>query len=359
VTKYARILIGRKRIVIAAIVSCVVLVLVAAKAGVRLDRIEKELRSANYLLLLAAIAYSLFWHIIVGTDKWWRILRVLGARIGYFEVMRVRMGSDPIRFATPFKVGEVVNAVYFNRPNDIGFSRAAGSIAFDKALNFIGTLFWLYVGMASLVTVPGGSRSTELILHSLFGLGLAALLVARPVRRLLCAIAERIHSKIGRLARGVLAAFEEFSPLTKIGFLLYGIVFQLRPLIVCYVLLAALGAQRLPPLQELLAFGSVVVLMSNVPLTVAGLGPREAALMALFSAYGSPDMLLTVGVLMSISIHVGPALIGVPFMFPLLRAIATTNLPASMSAAQTPNAGIAAAEDPVTQPTGSRADGSP
>ena len=66
----------------------------------------------------------------------------------------------------------------------------------------------------------------------------------------------------------------------------------------------------MPSMQEFLTFGSVAVLMSNVPLTVAGIGPREAAIVALFSAYAGEATLLSVGVLMSFSIHIVPAIIG-------------------------------------------------
>jgi len=151
------------------------------------------------------------------------------------------------------------------------------------------------------------------------------LFTVRPLRDLATKAAQRIHPKLGRLARGVLSAFEEFSPGRKIGFLGYGIVFQLRPLIVCYLLFLAFNPARMPSLQEFLAYGSVVVLMSNVPLTVAGIGPREAALTTLFATYASDVTLLSVGILMSFSIHVVPAILGIPFMFPLLRALAAAS----------------------------------
>ena len=107
----------------------------------------------------------------------------------------------------------------------------------------------------------------------------------------------------------------------KVFFLLYGIVFQLRPLAVCWLVLAAFRLDRLPALDELLALGSVVVLMSNIP-SLGGIGPREATLMAVFADYASPPTLLSVGLLMSFAVQVFPALLGIPWMFPLLRSMA-------------------------------------
>jgi hypothetical protein len=239
--------------------------------------------------------------------------------VGYGEVFRVRLGSEPVRFVVPFKVGEVVNAAYFGKRQSFGFSRAAGSIAFDKALNFFGTLFWLYVGMVAMRQAPGEGY---VALHTAVGVAVLALICLRPVREAATAAARLVHPKLGRFATGVLSAFEEFSPAQKIGFLLYGIVYPLRPLVICWLFFAAFRPGPLPSLVEFLAYGSVVVLMSNVPLTMAGIGPREAALFALFADYADGPTLYLIGLMMSLAIHVLPAILGIPLMFPLLRAIA-------------------------------------
>lgn len=318
-SNYARYFVGRKRSAIAVAVSLGILMLLAYKVDARRDQIIEEISRARWSILLLTFAFSGLWHIFVGADKWWRILRSLGAPVPYREVLRVRLGSDPIRFAAPFKMGEVVNAVYFGRLEKFGFSRAAGSIAFDKALNFFGTLFWLYVGIVALADIPDVGH---IVLHTVMGAAILAVISIRQLRDLARFIAGKIHPKILRLTAGILAAFEEFSFPRKVGFLLYGIVFQLRPLIVCYLLFTAFRPAQMPSIDEFLTFGSVAVLMSNIPLTVAGIGPREATIVALFAPYGGKEMLLSIGVLMSFSIHIVPAILGIPFMFGLLRALA-------------------------------------
>ena len=184
-SNYARMMLGKKRSLVAILVSLAILAVLALKVDFRLDRVLGQLRLVNWPILLAAFAYSAAWHIFVGADKWWRILRSLGADIPYSEVLRVRLGSDPIRFVSPFKLGEVVNAVYFSRLKELGFSRAAGSIAFDKALNFFGTLFWLYIGLVALADVP---EAGLLILHTVVGAGIVLMISVRPCRRQLSTV---------------------------------------------------------------------------------------------------------------------------------------------------------------------------
>jgi uncharacterized membrane protein YbhN (UPF0104 family) len=311
-------IVGRKRVLLAMLVSVAILVALAWQTGVRVDKIWERLGQVDWGVLIGAFVFSLSWHIFVGADKWWRILRAQGAPVSYWEVFRVRLGSDPVRLAVPFKVGEVVNAAYFGKIKSFGFSRAAGSIAFDKSLNLFGTVFWLYVGITAMAEVP---TAEYLALHTAVGAAVLVLICVRPARQAATALAGILHPKLGRFAAGVLSAFEEFSLAKKVGFLLYGIVFQLRPLVVCYLLFAATCSDGLPSRQEFLAYGSVVVLMGNMPLTVAGIGPREVALASLFSAYGDQASLFLIGLMMSFSIHVLPAILGIPLMFPLLQAV--------------------------------------
>jgi hypothetical protein len=295
----------------------VILVVLGWKAGARLEVLQEQSRRLNWGMFAGILVFSALWHTLLGADKWWRILRAQGADVRYWEVFRVRLGSDPIRFATPMKAGEVVNAAYFARLEELGFGRAAGSIVFDKSLNFFGTVFWLYVGIAAMAKLP---TAGYLGLHTAIGIAVLAFVAIRPVRQAAVVVAAKMHPKLGRLATGVLSAFEEFSPLKKIGFLLYGIVFQLRPLAVCALLLLAMQPDRVPSLQEFLALGSVVVLMSNIP-SLGGIGPREATLMAVFAGYADQATLLSVGLMMSFSVQVLPALLGIPLMFPLLRTV--------------------------------------
>jgi hypothetical protein len=309
---------ARHRTLLSAGLTVVILGLLAWKAGIRLEVVAEQLRRLNWPLFAGILVLSQAWHMLLGSDKWWRILRALGAHVGFWEVFRVRTASDPIRFAAPMKSGEIVNAAYFARLQNLGFSRAAGSVVFDKALNFFGTVVWLYVGIVAMAQLP---TAGYVGFHSALGASVLVLICFRPVRRAAVGVAAAVHGKLGRLAEGVLSAFEEFSPARKFGFLLYGVIFQIRPLAVCALLFIAFQPERLPSLQEFLALGSLVVLMSNIP-SLGGIGPREATLMAVFAGYAEPSTLLSVGVLMSFSVQVLPALVGVPFMFRLWGELA-------------------------------------
>ncbi len=303
---------------LAPLVSLGVLAVLCWKTNARLGDIDEQVARADLRILVGTLIFSALWHILLGSDKWWRILRAMGAQVPFGEVLRVRMGSDPIRITVPMKAGELVNAAYFARLESFGFGRSAGSVVFDKSLNFFGEVFWLYVGVATMAQIPALGF---LLLHSAIGAAVVLLFAVRAARQAAMRCASILHPKLGRLASGVLSAFEEFSWQQKIGFLCYGALFQLRPLAVCGLVLIAFNPSRPPTIPELLVLGSVVVLMSNLP-SMAGIGPREATLMAMFAGFADPTTLLSVGLFMSLIVQVVPALLGIPFMFPLLRELA-------------------------------------
>ena len=301
-------------------ISLTLLALLAWKAEVRLEGMGERLCRANWAILSVTLILSAAWHLGIGAHKWWRILRAQGAPVSYWEVLGVRVGADPIRFVAPMQVGALISSVYFGKLQTLGFSRAAGSVLFDKALNLFGAVVWLYVGFAAIAQVP---ITWQLAIHTMVVGMVLTLAGSGLARRTILRIAEKLHSKVGRLTGGILSVFEKLSPTEKIGFLLYGVLFQLRPLAVCALLLMAFqpDTTRLPSPRQFVACGSVVAVMSNVP-SMGGIGPREAALMEAFKNVADPQTLLTVGLTMSFVLQIFPAILGIPLMFRLLKAVA-------------------------------------
>jgi len=309
----------RRYSVLPAAISLTLVAFLAWKTGAGLHVVADRLWAANWGIVGGTMVFSAAWHLGMGAHKWWRILRAQGAPVGYWEVLRVRAGADPIRFAAPMQVGALVSSLYFGKMESLGFSRAAGSVLFDKALNLFGAICWLYAG----VMVAGWMPMTWGIgFHTCIGGAVLVLIGCRPARRLILLRAGKLHAKVGRLAAGILSVFEELSPSRKIGFLVYAIVFQVRPLVVCALLFVAFHGEGalLPSVRQFLAFGSVVMVMSNVP-SIGGVGPREATLIQVFTDFGDPQTLFSIGICLSFVLQVFPAMVGIPLMFPLLRAL--------------------------------------
>lgn len=308
---------GWRAVALAVAVSLAVLALLIYKVGVRFDRVLEQWASADKRLILASVALSCAWHVFLGTDKWYRILKRLGAPVTWLEIAAVRVGSEPIRFAAPFKTGELINACYLSARRRLDFARACSSIVFDKTLNLVGSLFWLLLGLAILQRLPLDGQSWDFLAMVAVAVGFFLLLVLEPLRAAIASAGGAIHPKLRRFIEGGLAPFREMTIRQKVFFLLYGALFKLRPILVMYLLFRAYGQK--PAFNETLTYGSIAVLMSNMPLTLAGIGPREASIQLLFAAYGGPEVLISVGLLTSFAVNIAPALMGAPFAPRLLR----------------------------------------
>ncbi|MEW5733879.1 MAG: lysylphosphatidylglycerol synthase domain-containing protein [Thermodesulfobacteriota bacterium] len=294
-----------------ALVSAAILILLLSMTGVSPGRLGRALSGANAWIIVCVALFSAAWHVFVGADKLYRVLTNLvpgGRDLRFGAVLRMRLGSGPFRVLLPVDAGDVLSVLYLWRGCGAAPEAASGAVIFDRGLNLIGTGFWLMLGLGLWGNRPESSRAAlGLLLAGLYCL----FLFARPVHSLLIRWAGRISDKAWRIASGVLAPFSQAGLLHKLLFAAYGIVFQLRPLIVCYFLFGAFGVWL--PVSSFLAPACLCVLAGHVP-SAAGIGPREAAFLLFFAGAAPDPVLLSVGLLQSLTVHVIPMLCGAPWV---------------------------------------------
>jgi glycosyltransferase 2 family protein len=75
------------------------------------------------------------------------------------------------------------------------------------------------------------------------------------------------------------------------------------------------------PVFSMIIFVPMLLILSNVPLTVAGLGLRESLVLLFFSSYGGKECILVLGMLFSFSEFIVPALFGLVFVKSFLKKI--------------------------------------
>ena len=275
-------------------------------------------KSASLPLLAVALVFSVVFYVFAGADKLYRVLkqlRPLGFSLTYGEVLRLRLGAGPLRALLPVDAGEVFNILFYWRHKNVSVDFASGASMFDKGLNLIGSTFWLCTGLVLMgAQSPGARVAACLGLGAVYGL----FFFATPLHAACIRAAGRVHASLGRFVAGVLAPLGQCPPGKKILFCCYGVVFQVRPLVVCYLLFASFGLWPEP--GRFLALVSLAVFAGHLP-TAAGMGPREAVILVSFSSMGSPATLLCIGFLQSLFVLVIPMLAGLPWVFWFLRRI--------------------------------------
>ncbi len=282
----------------------------------------ERLVQANGTILLSTIVLSAAFHHFIGAHKQWCVLRAMQVDITYIEALWLRLGSGPLRTLVPLEAGELVNIVYFWRHKKMPFGRASGAMIFDRGLNIIGTSVWLLVGLILLADVANEWRALLLI-----GAGTAygLFFFFTPLHDWVVRTATRILPKAGRFVEGVLAPFREFSVRQKFFFMAYGAFFQLRPLAVCYLLFRAFGVSPSP--AHSIGYTSLAVMAGHTPGVFMGSGPRESAISFFFAGYATDDVLFSVGVLMTLTVHAIPVFLGIPWVWWVLKRLAKKESP--------------------------------
>jgi hypothetical protein len=79
------------------------------------------------------------------------------------------------------------------------------------------------------------------------------------------------------------------------------------------------------PFYKILIFMPIIILIANIPITILGLGIREAAILFFFAEYGLKQQLLSLGILCSFIEYIFPAIIGASLTGYLLTEVFSKN----------------------------------
>ena len=257
--------------------------------------------------LLAAVAVAAISQIGLGPDKLRRVVQASGGALSWRTAAAMRLGAGPLRLVTPFRAGGLADIAFLHKHAGLPAARAAGCLSFDRGLNLLGLLLWLLVG---LLLIGGGAVAV---------LGAAAALAAvlavfwvPPLHGLAEGLAARLPPRLRGPALGLIAPFTQLAPRRRAGLLVYGLAYQTSPPAVCWLLLDALGHPL--DIARAMAYTSLSMLAGQLPGPLAGIGPREAALLAMIGPSTPDEVVLAAGLLLSSLISLMPRLVGLPWL---------------------------------------------
>jgi uncharacterized protein (TIRG00374 family) len=257
-----------------------------------LHRIAAILREARWAPLLLSLA--LFPGVVV--TKGWRWRRL----IGELGVPTPSLGRAMTLFligqfagaATPGQSGDFVRAWYL-REHGSALSTALFSILFDRLLDFLLLALISLVGLVAFLDVfPPALRPT--ILVSCVGFAAAVIVVvpalmARRSRRRLLDLARRLtpvalHQRIERWH--ALLDTLEVHPAAVLALLAATIAATIVVMVRIWLLFRALDV--IVPATLLVASAALISILQTLPVSVAGVGVRDAVLVAVLARYGYP-----------------------------------------------------------------------
>lgn len=238
----------------------------------------------------------------------WRMQAVLGSigcRAGMSESFSIVMACFTLSTLTPSKAGDVARAYFLRGRAPV--SRVLGSVLAERLLDVLTLLGLCFVG-----SLAHGWRTLALASGALLAAGLlgtvALLAIRLPVPAKLRPKAERLLESMRVLLR-------------RPGLLLWVLILTLAnwlaSIVQTWLLYSSLGAAV--PFARVLAALPAAIFVGLLPITIAGMGTRDAALIRLLDGFALAPLSLGVGLLYSLLGYWLPGVVGIPFLRSLLR----------------------------------------
>ena len=281
-------------------------------------------RSAN----LTWMAISLSMVIPITLITAWRLQQLMpvGGRLKFGEANRLILAASVLNMVLPSKMGDIAKAYFMRDRGHLSGSLALSMVVFEKASDMLSLLLWCAFG---LLLYPSKDWLFWVMTISVAGgltLGLS-LLSSPKLAQSFFALGQKIAPKKLRAKLGKLSyAWQEMHDyfwrdkgnLLKIA--LTSVFLWFLHLLQIWFFILALNAWT--PFLANLALSPLAILAGLMPLTFAGVGTRDAALIAFYAPYFNAATAAALGVLCT-SRYLLPALGGLPFLNQYLSTLKT------------------------------------
>lgn len=267
--------------------------------------VAEVLLRANVFYLFIAVVLSLM-IILLGVKRWQIILDTMGYSIQFSKCFIVVMGALPLTSITPSKSGDVIKAYFLRK--EIPISKTIGSVLTERMFDVFALVLFSLIGMifCQRFELAGiafaflfGITAIFFIPHVQFNV---------PANR---SWTNKLYNII--LSMKTLTKDKKAFSSVMLCSLLSWFLAIVQTLIFFYAIDVKI------PLLFVVANIPIAIFIGMIPITLGGMGTRDAAIIFLFSEYATPCELLSVGILFSVVRYWMLSLIGIPFMRKLLR----------------------------------------
>ncbi len=259
---------------------------------------------------LGAACLALSAELFIGPYKWGRVVRALGVDMTFADAVLIRLGSQPLRLVMPLKTGEGVVVGHLVRVRGMDVATATSTVLFEKVVNLWATVVLLSVGLALTEAAGGGWVGSAGLAWLLVALVVAAPGLRGPWRWLAAKV--RTGGRVGAFLGRLLDAFVALPTRELWVQAPLALAFTSLEVVNSWWLLTVLGVEA--PFSLVLLVIPLSYFLNNLPVTVAGIGMREALFVVAFAELATPATCFAAGVAVSTIAYVVPTLAGLLMM---------------------------------------------
>ena len=252
-----------------------------------ISNIFKEVSNADVRFLLIAL-FFVFISFFTSTLKWFIIARKQKINVPFYEAFKINVISGFYGFVTPSRLGSIIRVEYLKRFNKNRLGKGISNYIIEKILD-VSSLF-LLVLISSFVL-------RDMLSITYFHYALAGLLIvlffvfvfrdeerSRNILRFF--YFKFLPKKIKETAKDGFYSFYEDMPERKyfVLFSIFNIINWLILYSIFFFIALSVGIKI--PFIYFLLFMPITTFVGQIPITINGLGTREAVMISLFGFLG-------------------------------------------------------------------------
>jgi len=292
-----------------------VLVLVVLYWRIDLARMLHVFAAADLLWLAGAFALHIPM-VVLAAERLRRMVQA-GSGISVAEALRLNLAAASLNVVLPSKMGDLAKSWFFQRRGHLTGSQGFALVIFERACDLLSLLLWCGAGLATLPAREPLIDALSLII--LFGvLGSVTLLVSRGFAAFCFALAARLCPRRGRerlhrleeswreMQDYFLADRVRAAVLVALSLAIWFVnLFQV------WMFLRALKAPV--PVMASMGLAPLAILVGLLPVTFAGVGTRDVAVIYFFRDYMDPPAGAALGLLLTVR-YLLFGVAGLPFL---------------------------------------------
>ncbi|MGB3239661.1 MAG: lysylphosphatidylglycerol synthase transmembrane domain-containing protein [Geitlerinemataceae cyanobacterium] len=256
----------------------------------------------------------------------WRLQQLMPTKgsLGFWEANRLILAASVLNMVLPSKMGDIAKAYFMRDRGHLSGSLALSLVVFEKACDLLSLLLWCAFGLLlypqkdwlfwmMTVGVAGGLIAGILLLGSKFIANLFFSISKKIAPKKIKLKLEKVHISWGEMHDYFWRDRQQLTQIT-----LTSIFIWFLHLLQIWFFILALKAQT--PFLTNLALSPLAILAGLLPLTFAGVGTRDAALILFYQPYFDAATGAALGLLCT-SRYLLPAIGGLPFLGQFLATV--------------------------------------
>jgi uncharacterized protein (TIRG00374 family) len=288
--------------------------------GLDVRLIIATLTRANPIWLLVSVLLILPITFLRGLRFYWVAPR--GALPGVAEAFRLTVVSSALNVFLPAKSGDLVKSYFVATRSGTSAGVSVAIVLYERLCDMACLITWCMVGwVVGKPDVPGLPAWFWPLL-GLVGVACGLLIVSgRLATALLKVVVRLLPSKVPRKLVDLVSGWPELLVALRgrrTQVLLFSLVLWLAHLCQIWLFTVTLSADV--PFTVSASLSAVALMAGQLPLTLAGIGARDVALVLLLARYMPAESAAAMGILIATR-NVLPPVFGVPFIGPYMSSI--------------------------------------